>query len=53
MPAGPNPGGYIQLQGDAIRAPEIWRGADPTPAMDVWSLGVSVSLLELIYTLPF
>ncbi|KAF2664008.1 kinase-like protein [Microthyrium microscopicum] len=32
-----------RLQGDAIRAPEIWKGAAPTPAMDVWSLGVSLA----------
>lgn len=34
-----------RLQGFAIRAPEIWMGKAPTPACDVWSLGVSVRFM--------
>ena len=39
--------GVARIQGDAIRAPEIWKGASPGPACDIWSLGVSVSPLAL------
>jgi serine/threonine protein kinase len=31
------------IQGNAIRAPEIWKGESPNAACDIWSLGVSVS----------
>lgn len=39
--------GETRLQSDAIRAPEIWKGENPSPACDIWSLGVSVSPLTL------
>ncbi|KAK2807229.1 hypothetical protein FQN50_005516 [Emmonsiellopsis sp. PD_5] len=32
-----------RLQGLSIRAPEIWKGVSPTPACDVWSVGVSLA----------
>ncbi|KAI9730974.1 MAG: hypothetical protein M1834_005435 [Cirrosporium novae-zelandiae] len=33
----------IRIQGDAIRAPEIWKGPSPIPACDIWALGVSLA----------
>jgi serine/threonine protein kinase len=45
--AGSKEEGVTWIQGDAIRAPEIWEGASPNPACDIWSLGVSVSPLVL------
>ncbi|KAH9213192.1 kinase-like domain-containing protein, partial [Leptodontidium sp. 2 PMI_412] len=35
--------GETRLQSDAIRAPEIWKGENPSPACDIWSLGVSLA----------
>ncbi|RDI88287.1 hypothetical protein Vi05172_g1784 [Venturia inaequalis] len=31
------------IQGPALRAPEVWRGADRSTAMDVWSVGVCLA----------
>ncbi|KAK2861090.1 hypothetical protein FQN49_004554 [Arthroderma sp. PD_2] len=33
----------FRLQGFSIRAPEIWKGVLPTPACDVWSVGVTLA----------
>lgn len=38
-------------QGFAIRAPEIWMGKAPTPACDVWALGVSVRVPVAFFNL--
>ncbi|KAI1912707.1 hypothetical protein LOZ12_002615 [Ophidiomyces ophidiicola] len=32
-----------RAQGLSIRAPEIWKGVAPTPACDVWSVGVTLA----------
>ncbi|KAE9976138.1 hypothetical protein EG328_002832 [Venturia inaequalis] len=39
----PRPQLKLRPQGDAIRAPEIWKGEGLTPAADIWSLGVSLA----------
>ncbi|EFR04201.1 hypothetical protein MGYG_07208 [Nannizzia gypsea CBS 118893] len=34
---------HCRLQGVEIRAPEIWKGALPTPPCQVWSVGVTLT----------